>query len=181
VKTSILWRVFVTLSLVLGLASLANSLWAQADPATGLNGKGKKAYSIPISDKRIQFQVTLPSGYTATMRVQEGGMAKLLAFNAGFAYALVPVTRGVDNKSCDFSIFQLTQDKDGNESIKMLEHVLADLDGPGMPTKSEPALEIKLTGVTNPKSDTSATRKAQELDPEKLPIPRPPLSKKIVA
>src|ERR1700732_1765459 len=95
VKTSILWRVFVTLSLVLGLASLANSLWAQADPATGLNGKGKKAYSIPISDKRIQFQVTLPSGYTATMRVQEGGMAKLLAFNAGFAYALVPVTRGV--------------------------------------------------------------------------------------
>jgi hypothetical protein len=108
-------------------------------------------------------------------------MAKLLAFNAGFAYALVPVTRGVDNKSCDFSMFQLTQDKDGNESIKMLEHVLADLDGPGMPTKSEPALEIKLTGVTNPKSDTSATRKAQELDPEKLPIPRPPLSKKIVA
>jgi len=151
-KTNSYSKTLTACFLILIVCSLAPTIRAQADPQTGLIGEGKKAYSIPVSDREIQFKVAITGGEDVTIRVKEGGMAKIYAFKAGFAYAIVPVGRGIDNNSADFSIYRLTQDANGNESIRLLEHVTAGVGGPGFSTPlAEPKLRISLIRISSPK------------------------------
>ena len=141
--------------LFLMACALPVSLRAQA-ASNGQIGKGNKAYSVPISDKEITFRVVLPGvstakgPYTATIRVKEGGMAKIAAFKAGFAYAVVPVANGIDNDSGYFTIYQLTQDDAGNESVKELDHITSGKGQSSESTKTEQKLQIELINVTTP-------------------------------
>ena len=130
------------------LLSWSSRVHAQTDPTTGLNGKGKKAYSIPISEREIELQITAPPGKGFTVLVREGGMAKVLALGQGYAYALVPTVR-MDDKSVDIGIYRLRQDQEGNESLEKVENLIVGSDGAGS-TKAEPKLEIRLNKITNP-------------------------------
>jgi len=135
--------VFVTLA-------LCTPVFGQSTPDNPFIAKGKKAYSIPVSDRNIQFQVTVPSGDVVVLLVQEGGMAKIYNSNEGYSYAMVPIVKDINNKSADFAICRITQDKDGNESIQELEHVTANFNE-ASPTKVEPKLQIKLIKIAPPK------------------------------
>jgi hypothetical protein len=126
--------------------ALCTPIFAQSAPDNPPMAKGKKAYSLPISDREIQFQVTVPSSELFTIRVKEGEMAKVIDFKDGYAYAMIPVVKDVNNKTADFGIYRLAQDKDGNESISELEHITVNFDEPAQ-TKSEPKLQIKLTKI----------------------------------
>lgn len=159
-KTNVYLKALAICFVVLTAFSLAPRVRAQAGPAGNI-GKGRKAYSVPISDKEIVFKVTLPevSGtagpYSATIRVKEGGMAKVMAFHNGFAYALVPVGRGIDNSSADFTIYELTQDNGGNESIKEIEHVTSGINEVAESVKAQTKLQIKSVSITDSTKDSA--------------------------
>lgn len=156
-KTNIYLKALTSCFLVLTACSLTPRVRAQAGPAGNI-GKGRKAYSVPISDKEITFKATLPGlstasgSYAATIRVKEGGMAKIYYFHDGlaYAYALLPIGRGIDNNSADFTIYQLTQDNGGNESIRELEHVTSDTNETAESVKTQQKLQIKLVSISDP-------------------------------
>lgn len=142
--------------LILGFVfSFVPSLSAQTTQDNPPNPKGKKAYSIPVSKRNVQFQVTTPAGEPFTLLVQEGGMAKVLDYKDGYAYALVPILKGIDGKSCDIAAYRLTQDKDGNESIQELEHVTPNFDE-AVSTQAEPKLKIKLVPIDSDSASDAA-------------------------
>jgi hypothetical protein len=124
--------------------------------------KGNKAYGVPVSDRYIHFQVTTPSGEPFVIAVKEGGMAKIGDCKGEFAYAMIPIVKDIDNKTADFAIYRLAQDKGGNESIQELEHITAGFDEPTY-TKSEPKLQIKLTKIDPNQSSENAEPKSIEL------------------
>jgi hypothetical protein len=122
-----------------------------------LAGMGQKAYSAPISKKKVEFEVKIPTvkvTTSLTLVTLEGGMGKVLAFQGGFAYAIVPLIYP-DNKSAEFYIFRIYRDDAGNESLKQLEHFRGKL-ASTVSTHEEPKLEITLKKVTNPESRPSA-------------------------
>ena len=128
-------------------------LWAQSSDSP-LHKNGIKAHSIPLSDTQIVFQVTTPSGQTANMTVPEGGMAKASDSRLGTTYAFVPVLKNVEEKSVDFAVFLVTEDKEGNESIRQLENVTGNIGNAAL-LQSQPKLQIRLTGVNPPEKQAS--------------------------
>lgn len=142
--------------LILGFVFASGpSLFAQTTPDNPPNPTGKKAYSIPVSKRNVQFQVTTPAGEPFTLLVQEGGMAKIMDYKDGYAYALVPIIKGIDNKNCDITVYRLAQDKEGNESIQELEHVTPNFDE-AVSTQAEPRLSIKLISIDSVSGSAAA-------------------------
>jgi hypothetical protein len=126
---------------------------------------GNKAYSTPISEIQIQFRTTAQDGQPVTLRVQEGAMAKIIAFKEGAGYALIPTLSGVNNEWIDVRVYKLNVDPKGNETIAELgqftakPHELA-----GMP--SVPALQIELVEITQPSSASNKrSTKQQKTEP----------------
>jgi len=123
-----------------------------------LAAMGKKAYSEPVSNKLVQFEVKLQKAdvtvTSVTVVTQEGGMGKILAFQAGFAYALVPLANAA-NDTAEFHIFRITRDAEGNESIKAIERLTAQI-GKTVFTSTDPSLHITLKSVTDAKPAKSA-------------------------
>lgn len=160
-------------ALILTACLLPISLPAQVG-SNGQIGKGKKAYGVPISDKEITFRVVLPDvmtpkgPYTATVRVKEGAMAKIAAFRAGFAYAVIPVAQGIDNDSAYFAIYKLTQDDAGNESVIELEHLILNKGETSESTKTQHKIQIELVDISIPKKGPA---QAKETRTYTLPSP----------
>lgn len=127
---------------------------AQEGGFTKLIGKGKKAYSVPISDLQIVFEVVLPSGEETTVLVEEGGMAKVGNLEEGCAYALVPKVKDAKKNSAVFTIFRLTQDEGGNESIREVEKVEVGSEE-AVTTKAEPKLKIRVVSINPPQLQES--------------------------
>lgn len=142
------------LLLVAGAALLVWSstlpAWAQAGSYTKLNPKGREAHSLPISDKTIRFEVTLPSGEVVKLFVQEGGMAKVGNLEEGYAFALVPVVKDKGKQLASFTVFALSQDEAGNELIRQVERLDADSQAPAS-TKTEPKFQLRVISVEEPK------------------------------
>src|SRR5579859_656681 len=106
------------------LFAFSSHLLAQCSDSS-IHKNGIKAHSIPISDTRIVFQTTTPSGQIANMTVPEGGMAKAEDYHLGTTYAFVPVLKNDEKQSVDFRVFLITEDKEGNESIRQVERITA--------------------------------------------------------
>lgn len=145
---------FVRSFIVFVALGLCTPVFGQSTSDNPVMAKGKKAYSIPVSDRNIQFEVTAPSGEIFAISVQEGGMAKILDFKDGYAYALVPIIKDINSKTADFVIYRITQDKDGNESIQELEHINPNFDT-SVTTKAEPKMQVKLFKIDPPTSASS--------------------------
>ena len=126
-------------------------VWAKAGSYKQLNPKGRKAESLPISDRTIRFEVTMPSGNLVKLRVKEGAMAKVGDLHEGYAFALVPVIKDMNKQSASFTIFRLTQDQDGNESIRQLQRLEADWDAPTY-TNTDPKFQIRVASTEQPAS-----------------------------
>ena len=134
---------------LLGLAlSLSTAAWAQ-EGYTKLESKGKKAYSVPVSERTLTFEVTLPEKKSAKVLVKEGGMAKVGNLDEGYAFALVPIVKDMAKHTVAFTVFQLTQDEAGNESIRELQRVEASV-GADIFTKTEPSFKIRLLSIDRP-------------------------------
>jgi hypothetical protein len=147
-------RLFCAAALI--ATGLARPMLAQ-DDRDPLAAMGKKAYSEPVSNKLVQFEVKLQKGdvtVTSTVVTQEGGMGKILAFQAGFAYALVPLVNAA-NDTAEFHVFRITRDAEGNESIKATERLTAQI-GKTVFTSTDPSLHITLKSVTDAKPAKSA-------------------------
>jgi len=141
---------------ILLASAFAAPMLAQED-RDPLAAMGKKAYSEPVSNKLVQFEVKLQKGdvtVTSTVVTQEGGMGKILAFQAGFAYALVPLVNAA-NDAAEFHVFRITRDAEGNESIKATERLTAQI-GKTVFTSTDPSLHITLKSVTDAKPAKSA-------------------------
>ncbi|HVS89586.1 MAG TPA: hypothetical protein VHF01_15370 [Candidatus Acidoferrum sp.] len=133
------------------LFALSPAARGQAGTYTELNPKGQKAESIPISDRTVLFEVTMPSGKIAKLRIKEGGMAKIGDLEQGNAFALVPVIKDMQRQTASFTVFQLTQDKQGNESVQQLERVEVDA-AAAIATNAEPKLRLRVISLEEPKS-----------------------------
>ena len=147
-------RLFCAAALI--ATGFARPMLAQ-DDRDPLAAMGKKAYSEPVSNKLVQFEVKLQKGdvtVTSTVVTQEGGMGKILAFQAGFAYALVPLVNAA-NDTAEFHVFRITRDAEGNESIKATERLTAQI-GKTVFTSTDPSLHITLKSVTDAKPAKSA-------------------------
>lgn len=126
-----------------GLLLLTPAVRGQAGTYTELNPKGEKADSVPVSDRTILFEVTMPTGKVAKLRIKEGGMAKIGDLEPGYAYALVPIIKDMSKRVATFTVFQLSQDKQGNESVQQLEQIEVDAAAP-IATRSQPNLKLKV-------------------------------------
>jgi hypothetical protein len=113
--------------------------------------QGKKAYSLPVSENTVRFQVLLAEGKTGTLMIQEGGMAKIGDLDQGYAFALVPTIKDMGKKIASFTIFALTQDDNGNESIRQLQRLDVGSDAP-ISVKTNRPLQIKVLSIEPPKS-----------------------------
>src|SRR5215831_5792312 len=130
-------------------------LGAQSSDSSANRG-GIKAHSVPISDAQIEFQITTPSGQIVNLLVQEGGMAKALDSKLGITYAFVPVVKNLEEKSVDFLIYLITEDKEGNESVRQIERINGNTADAAL-SKSRPKLEIRLKGINQPPTHASLT------------------------
>lgn len=156
--------VAVLLLFVAGVSSIAQT---QGKSYTNLNPKGRKAYSTPISERIIRFDVTMPSGKQANIMGQEGAMVKIGDLNEGYAYALVPIIKDSNKGAVRFGVFQLSADEQGNESIRQLENLDA-LPLSAITTSSDPRLQITLVSLADNtasggKVNTNATRSEAKL------------------
>jgi hypothetical protein len=142
---------------ILLASAFAAPMLAQED-RDPLAAMGKKAYSEPVSNKLVQFEVKLQKAdvtvTSVTVGTQEGGMGKILAFQAGFAYALVPLVNAA-NDTAEFHIFRITRDEQGNESVKEVERLTVQI-GETVCTSTDPSLHITLKTVTDAKPAKSA-------------------------
>ncbi len=142
---------------ILLAGAFAAPMLAQED-RDPLAAMGKKAYSEPVSNKLVQFEVKLQKAdvtvTSVTVVTQEGGMGKILAFQAGFAYAVVPLVNAA-NDAAEFHVFRITRDAEGNESIKAIERLTAQI-GKTVFTSTDPSLHITLKSVTDAKPAKSA-------------------------
>jgi len=93
----------------------------------------------------------MPSGKVAKLRIKEGGMAKIGDLEQGNAFALVPLIKDMQRQTASFTVFQLSQDKQGNESVQQLEHVEVDAAAP-IATNAEPKLRLRVISIEEPKS-----------------------------
>ena len=117
---------------------------------TKQNPKGKKAYALPMSDRDISLEVTMPNDTVLKLLLKEGAMAKVGDLDKGFAYALIPKVTNLTEKTVSTTIYILSQDAEGNESVREIEHLDA-----GWQTasrmKAEPQLRIRVLSITEGK------------------------------
>lgn len=145
-------KTFVCLAVGLPMLGTAAPLYCQVPTSyTELNSKGQKADSTPISDRTILFEVTLISGRTAKLRIKEGAMAKVGDLDKGYAFALVPSIKDMTKQSVSFTVYRLTQDKDGNEFIRQVDKVETDLLGT-VAVNCEPSFQLRVIATEEPKS-----------------------------
>jgi hypothetical protein len=145
-KINLIERYSLAALMAVGLLLLSPSVRGQAGTYTELNPKGQKADSVSVSDRTVLFEVTMPSGKVAKLRIKEGGMAKIGDLDQGYAYALVPIIKDVSRRVATFTVFQLSQDKQGNESVHQLEQIEVDA-AAVIATNSQPELKLKVLSI----------------------------------
>ncbi len=149
------------LRLLCGFASVffvlcsASPAWTQTGSYTKINPKGKKAYSTPISENTLAFEITLDSGKIAKMLIREGEMAKFGDLSEGYAFALIAVIKDMRKKSARVTIFALTQDEKGNEMVRQLEQVDARLES-AITTNTKPTFQIRLISIKEARSSSAS-------------------------
>jgi hypothetical protein len=150
-----------------GVLLLTPAARGQTGTYTELNPKGQKADSVPVSDRTVLFEVTMPSGKVAKLRAKEGGMAKIGDLDQGYAYALVPIIKDVPQRVATFTVFRLSQDKQGNESVQQLEQIEVDAAAP-IATNSEPNLKLKVLNIEQAPQSSSGLSESEQKPSRRL-------------
>ncbi len=152
---TILRRLNVVLGVcLLGLVS-ATGVSSQQGSYKELNPKGQKAESPAISEKTLRFEITLSSGKLIKLLAKEGAMVKFGDLEEGYAYALVPVIKDMDKQSAAITVFELTQDEGGNESVRQSQRLDLNREAPRY-SDTEPKFQIRLIS-TEPPPQASAS------------------------
>lgn len=152
-KRSRLPSVLCGVAVVFFVLCSGSPAWTQTGSYTEINAKGKAAYSTPISENTLTFELTLASGEIAKFLIKEGGMAKFANLNEGYAFALTAVIKDMRKKSARVTIFALTQDEKGNEIAREVEQVDARLEST-ITTNTKPSFQIKLISIEEPLSSS---------------------------
>lgn len=84
--------------------------------------EGQEAYTVPLSDRLVRLEVTLPSGNVAKGVVQEGQMFRVRSGEGNAWYGFAPVLKG---ETPVVRVYRIETHPSGNEMIRKIEEISA--------------------------------------------------------
>jgi hypothetical protein len=80
----------------------------------------QEAYTVPVSDRLVRLEVTLPSGTIAKGMVQEGQMFRVRSGEGKISYGFAPNLQG---ESPVVRVYRIELHSSGNEKIQRVEQI----------------------------------------------------------
>lgn len=87
-----------------------------------------ESFSVPVSNRVIVGELSLPNSTTAEFEAREGTMVRVDAVEAGYSYAFIPIIDPRTNQT-RFTIFEISDLESGKEGVV---EVASATDGSGL-------------------------------------------------